>query len=225
MKKVDEYTYSMQLENIEYIKKPDTEEIKDGVRYIYSTAYGLDGADEVLIYLPGTPYSRLPEEFIGWARGVQIIEETDTKTNYYGLYNVAEQLGFVSEIVEGDLDLERVPAIEKELAEVEMNAKALEMQLSSGKLPQQQMNQTSYQLYMLWDEELNAIWKKLKETLDEDTMSNLLKEQRQWIKDKEQAIKDAGAECEGGSLQPLMENDKGAELTKKRVYELAEFLR
>lgn len=33
------------------------------------------------------------------------------------------------------------------------------------------------------------------------------------------------SEYEGGSIQALKENSKGAELTRKRVYELAESLR
>ena len=32
-------------------------------------------------------------------------------------------------------------------------------------------------------------------------------------------------DAEGGSLQPLLENDKAAELTRNRVYELAEYLK
>ena len=35
----------------------------------------------------------------------------------------------------------------------------------------------------------------------------------------------AGKDAEGGSLQPLLENVKAAELTRNRVYELAEYLK
>ena len=41
---------------------------------------------------------------------------------------------------------------------------------------------------------------------------------------KEQAVKDAGAEFEGGSMQPLVMNLEGARLTKERVYELLKLL-
>ena len=39
------------------------------------------------------------------------------------------------------------------------------------------------------------------------------------------AAEDGEADAEGGSLQPLLENDKAAELTRNRVYELAEYLK
>ena len=53
----------------------------------------------------------------------------------------------------------------------------------------------------------------------------LTEEERAWIKWKEQAVKDAGSEMEGGSMQPLLENDKAAEVTRERVYELAGWLK
>ena len=56
-------------------------------------------------------------------------------------------------------------------------------------------------------------------------MQKLTEEERAWIKWKEQAVKDAGSEMEGGSMQPLLENDKAAEVTRERVYELAGWLK
>lgn len=53
----------------------------------------------------------------------------------------------------------------------------------------------------------------------------LTAEEREWIAYKEAEIKEAGAQYEGGTMQPLVENEKGAELTKARVYELVEYLR
>ena len=40
-----------------------------------------------------------------------------------------------------------------------------------------------------------------------------------------QEVKAAGKSAEGGTLQPLLENDEAAELTRARVYELAEILK
>ena len=56
-------------------------------------------------------------------------------------------------------------------------------------------------------------------------MEELTKEEREWIKWKDQEVKAAGKEMEGGSMQPLLENDKAAELTRERVYKLAERLK
>ena len=60
--------------------------------------------------------------------------------------------------------------------------------LSSGELTQQEMNALSLQLYQLWDNELNSIWSRLKETLDEDTMATLTQEERDWIKTKDRCV-------------------------------------
>ena len=87
------------------------------------------------------------------------------------------------------------------------------------------MNETSAKLYKLWDDELNVIWNRLKENLDDEKMKSLTGEEREWISYKEKEIKAAGSEYEGGSMQALVENDKGAELTKERVYELEKLLR
>ena len=87
------------------------------------------------------------------------------------------------------------------------------------------MNQLSKELYLLWDNELNSLWSRLKEKLDADAMKQLTDEEREWIQWKDLEVKAAGSEAEGGSLQPLLENDRAAELTRNRVYELAERLK
>ena len=52
----------MKIEEIGYENEVGTEEIKDEILYCYSTAYGLDEAEEILIFLPGAPFRELPEE-------------------------------------------------------------------------------------------------------------------------------------------------------------------
>ena len=118
----------------------------------------------------------------------------------------------------------------KELAEASLRgakerADVLEEKLESGYLSQMEMNQTSYKIYTIWDDQLNYIWKLMKEKLPEDQMKDILTEQRAWIKEKEQKVKETGAECEGGSLQPLLENTEAAELTRERAYELLDYFK
>lgn len=67
--------------------------------------------------------------------------------------------------------------------------------------------------YTLWDEELNALWSSLKNIMTDDEMQELLLIQREWISDKEAAL---GQETEAYSKE-----QKGAELTRRRSYELA----
>lgn len=56
-------------------------------------------------------------------------------------------------------------------------------------------------------------------------MAVLTEEELRWIADKEAAVQEAGVEFEGGSMQPLIMNQKAAALTRDRVYELADKLK
>lgn len=58
-----------------------------------------------------------------------------------------------------------------------------------------------------------------------EEMAVLTEEELRWIADKEAAVQEAGAEFEGGSMQPLIMNQKAAALTSDRVYELADKLK
>lgn len=217
-KKVDEYTYSVKIESIKLVNEVDTEEIKDGVKYIYSQPYGLYDADDILIYIPGISIKELPEEYRSWVGYSDLTNLSETKLPFYGLFNVKTGDGFSSYGKSED-------SIDDELALIEQLANDLEDKLQNEDLTQSEMTEISSQLYQLWDNELNTIWAKLKETLDSATMATLTKEEREWISYKEDKIKKAGAKYEGGTMQPMVENDKGAELTKARVYELAKYLR
>ncbi len=55
-------------------------------------------------------------------------------------------------------------------------------------------------------------------------MDKLTEEQKEWITWKENEIIKVGSEYEGGTMRPMIEYLKGAELTKIRVYELIELL-
>lgn len=88
---------------------------------------------------------------------------------------------------------------------------------------QPEMNETAKEMYQLWDDTLNAVWKLLEEDLNEADMKALREEEREWIAFKDAEVQAAGLENGGGSLQPLLEAAKAAELTKARVYELAKY--
>ena len=94
--KVDDYTWSVQLESLSYDGVPETEEIRDGIRYVCSTPYGIEGGEEFLIYLPGAPVADLPEGFRNWV-GTQLVDADNNKVTelpFFGLYNVTTQEGF-----------------------------------------------------------------------------------------------------------------------------------
>ena len=88
---------------------------------------------------------------------------------------------------------------------------------------QMDMNITAAEMYQLWDDTLNIVWGLLETNLNEADMNVLRKKEREWITFREAEVQAAGQECEGGSIQPLVEAMKAADLTKARVYELAEY--
>ena len=214
--KVNDYTYSMKIEEISCVNEPETSEIIDGILYYYATPYGMEGAEEVLIYLPGAPVSELPEEYINWVRN-DMVDPDAVELSFYGLYNVTEQNGFSSYDTSG--------RIEDMIAATEEWALTIRASLEHDTLTQADMNVKAMELYENWDAALNTLWSELKERLSEDEFNVLLEEQRVWIADKEAAVKEAGKEVEGGSLYALVVNMKAAEITEARVYELYEMLK
>ena len=99
----------------------------------------------------------------------------------------------------------------------------IENSIENDPLTQTEYNEKTGQLYQMWDSDLNAVWRELKVILDAESFEEALFEQREWIATKEAEVKAAGAEVEGGSMQPMVMNMKAAELTKIRVYELLEY--
>ncbi|MGN0482059.1 MAG: lysozyme inhibitor LprI family protein [Lachnospiraceae bacterium] len=225
--KVNEYTYLVRIESINYEKNVDEEEFIDGIRYHYSEPYGLDNANEIYIYLPGAPVSELPEEFKQWVSMTGMLEGAGGTTTTYGIYNVEAQDGFFgAEKTATDASglSDSGAAIDTELANVESRAAEVQAKLDQA-TTQTDINEASSELYTIWDTELNQIWGTLKATLDEATMNTIVEEEKNWISQKEQAMKEAGAAYEGGSMQSAVESQKGAELTRERVYQLAAYLR
>ncbi len=93
--KMDAHTYSMQLEYLDLAGVPGNIYYEDNMRYICSEAYGFDNAEEFLIYLPGTPISSLPEDFVSWLNSIAIIEGDTIPAENCGIYNVNGKEGFV----------------------------------------------------------------------------------------------------------------------------------
>ena len=95
--KIDEYTYSMRIESIDLENEPGEKIYEDDLRYVYSEPYGLDNAEEILLYLPGAKVADLPEGFLSWTYVYFDSEITDTLP-IYGLYNVSGDEGFVGSV-------------------------------------------------------------------------------------------------------------------------------
>lgn len=222
---VNEYTYSAQIQSIQCQQEPETTEIVEGMQNIYSEPYGLNNAENILFYTEGAPIAELPEEYRSWVGYFNLSNLQETALPFIGLYNEAEQQGFFSMIKEGaETGAAEVSDIDAELADTEAKAAELQGRIDSA-MAQADINILSGELYKLWDDELNSIWGRLKTILPADTMEQVTDEEIAWINEKETAMEAAGLEAADGSMQLMLENLKGAELTKARVYVLAEYLK
>lgn len=111
------------------------------------------------------------------------------------------------------------------LAALKEQSDSLKAALQQEDLTQAELNQKSQELYQLWDDALNELWGKLRDSLPEDEFDKLLDEQLDWIEDKETVAKEAGKSYEGGSVYPLIVNSEAARITEDRVYELYKLLK
>lgn len=213
--KVNDYTYSMKVKDIRCTNEPETTEIIDGILYHYTTPYGIAGAEEIVLFLPGAPIAELPEEYIRWVRND--IGPDASKLPFYGLYNMAEQTVFSSYDVSGRLD--------NYITLVREQSYLILASLEHDTLTQVNMNIKSQELYELWDDALNYLWDEVKRNTTEEEFEKLLTEQRTWIAEKEKAVEEAGKEVEGGSIYALVINREAAKITEERVYELYELLK
>ncbi|PKR78048.1 hypothetical protein CEY16_09025 [Halalkalibacillus sediminis] len=82
------------------------------------------------------------------------------------------------------------------------------------------MEEQEKERYEKWDQVLNEIYRELKKQLSEDQMDKLRVEQRNWIKHRDEAAKEASLKYEGGSTETLEYIATQASLTKERCYKL-----
>jgi len=79
------------------------------------------------------------------------------------------------------------------------------------------------EMLRFWDDELNDVYRKLRESLDEEDFYVLRDEERAWLRERDEAASAAAAaENTNSGLQSLAYTCSLAESTRVRVYELAE---
>lgn len=219
MEKVDGFTYKMKLASLTFAREPGTEEILDDTRQIYSTAYGLDDGEEFYLYLPGAELNSLPEDFLSWVYNMN--PEGPSGLRFYGLYNVNTGDGFSGAFYGEEGLPERIDGLVSTAAE---QAGELEEKLKNT-TAQQEMNEIASELYQTWDGALNAVWTELEAELGAEDMEALRTDERSWIAYRDEEAEAAGQKFAGGSMESMERNLTAAELTKERVYELAEYSR
>ena len=115
-------------------------------------------------------------------------------------------------------------AVKMEISGTEEQTAALNRRMQTAQT-QAELNQLAGQKYQVWDNELNSVWKRLEGTLSKDAMERLRAEERTWIAQKEKAMQQEAAAYGSGSMASMAYAEKGTELTRARVYVLAEYLR
>lgn len=87
--------YLIKIKNITYANDIDTQEVVEGIKRVYTDAHGLTGEGPLLLYLPNTPLSQIPDEYKNWIMP-GMLPEGATTLGFYGIYNEPMQTGFVS---------------------------------------------------------------------------------------------------------------------------------
>lgn len=154
----------------------------------------------------GKEYVVCPDDYKEFAHGMGLNEDSNTTSD--------------TEAEKNDIS-----SYDDYMASITEQSDILKTSLEQETLTQQDMNLKSEKLYELWDDALNYLWGKLKESLPEEEFSKLLNEQRIWIAEKEKNVEEAGKEVEGGSMYSLVVNMEAAKITEERVYELYELLK
>lgn len=117
----------------------------------------------------------------------------------------------------------KAETIQDEITRIQGKAYEYESDIFNAET-QLKRNLYSGDLYQLWDDELNSLWKRLSKELNPEMKKKVLKQQRAWIKRKDENVKSAGDMVSGGSIQSLVCNSRAAEMTRVRVYVLAKYL-
>ena len=217
--KVDDFTYEMNLEDISYKNKVGDEEIEDGIKYIYSDAYGLTGTNKFRVYIPGKPISEIKEDVYFWVKFVNEEESEDADTlSIICIENVEQEEGIYS--------YERLSASESALDYYNSAKNSYEELITDC----QNANTTMEMLdnasdrFKLADDLLNNLWILIKYNTDEAEFEKILNEQREWLKQRDQKADEAADSWEGGSFAPVDFADTKAEMTMERCKELVDIL-
>lgn len=215
--KLDDTVYEMKLADIEYHNTPGDTEIKEGIRYVYSEVYGLEGTDRFKIYLPGTPVDTLSEEVYGW---VSVANDSETELTMTVIENEANQYGIYSYSKQTPYEQAKELFDSSRSTCEQLNDKLL----TETGLTEQEECDYAAQMYTVSDTCINEIWKLIKENTDESRYNEILTGQRTWIAEKEAAGEEI-RKTYTGSKADLEADKKLAEMTIRRCAALVENLK
>ena len=90
---------------------------------------------------------------------------------------------------------------------------------------QVEINRESANVFEQWDVLLNDVYQYLKTIMPNDEFKQLEKDEINWIKEKEKAMKEASAEWGGGSGEPMARYGTASRYTKERCYYLISLIK
>ncbi|MBR4731842.1 MAG: DUF1311 domain-containing protein [Lachnospiraceae bacterium] len=115
-------------------------------------------------------------------------------------------------------------SVQEELKAVAKIAEQFD-KLAGAANTQVEMNQSSKWFYVIWDKELNSLWSRISSQADAQTKEELLADQRNWVSMKEEVtLENIGSSEENGSMYPVLQYGFWEEITRNRVYVLANAL-
>ena len=94
IEQADANTWIIRVDTLKQANPPIPEEIEDGVRYVYSGAYGITEGDMMLLYGPGTPVNGFTEDMMFWAH-LYDYEQAPSELETWFLYSGQNGAGFV----------------------------------------------------------------------------------------------------------------------------------
>lgn len=97
IRKVSEVEYVMEMTELTYLQESGSHAVIDGAWFDYSEAYGLSGAKEVRLYLPGRATADISEEISGWLVIPHGLGELPETLEGWCLYSEADGLAFYGE--------------------------------------------------------------------------------------------------------------------------------
>lgn len=126
-------------------------------------------------------------------------------------------------ILFGNNYIVKAESIQEEIERIKEMADTRESEIVDAET-QGEMNFCSLDVYNIWDEELNSLWKRLSKELPPELKKKVLAQQRAWIKRKIENVNSFKEEYSGGSLGVLEGNMRATIITELRVYILAKYL-
>ena len=150
-------------------------------------------------------------------------EQGETATGTSEGSTESEELTAEEEQVKKEVEdaVKSAGSIQEELKTIDALGEKYEKLLTEEDGTQAELNERAQKVFLVWDTELNDLWKRMKSSLAEDVMKDLLEEQRRWVENKEEVVEETISDYKEGSIYPMYYSEEMAEVTRNRTYQLA----